>query len=43
MHFLATVFSNAHAFNEDLSQWDVAKVTDTSLSKSICILESEST
>jgi surface protein len=35
--FLATVFADASAFNGDLSQWDVAIVTDMSGSKSIRI------
>jgi surface protein len=37
--FLATAFWQASAFNGDLSQWDVAKVTSMSYSKSISILE----
>jgi surface protein len=45
--FLATVFAvlnfPASAFNGDLSQWDVAKVTDMSYSKSIRILENDLT
>jgi surface protein len=35
--FLATVFSGASAFNGDLNQWDVAKVTTMAASKSIRI------
>ena len=31
--FVATVFAWASAFNGDLNQWDVAKVTDMSYSK----------
>ena len=31
--FFATVFNSASAFNGDLSQWNVAKVTDMSASK----------
>ena len=41
--FFATVFSGASAFNGDLSQWDVAKVTSMSYSKSISILEKDLT
>ena len=41
--FLATVFLSASAFNGDLSQWDVAKVTDMSNSKSIRIFENDLT
>jgi surface protein len=37
----ATVFMNAIAFNGDLNQWDVTKVTDMSSSKSIRILEND--
>ncbi len=37
--FLAKVFSQASAFNSDLSTWDVAKVTTMSNSKSIRILK----
>jgi hypothetical protein len=37
--FLATVFFEASAFNGDLNQWDVAKVTSMHQSKSIHILE----
>ena len=37
--FLATVFYSA--FNGDLNQWDVAKVTDMSVSKSISVLEKD--
>ncbi len=39
--FLATVFESASVFNGDLSQWDVAKVTDMRTSKSISILEKD--
>jgi surface protein len=38
LSFLATVFYHASAFNGDLNQWDVAKVTDMTSSKSIRIL-----
>jgi surface protein len=31
--FFAIVFNDASSFNGDLNQWDVAKVTDMSLSK----------
>ena len=41
--FLATVFYQASAFDGDLSQWDVAKVTDMSASKSIRIVENDLT
>jgi surface protein len=41
--FLATVFSSAYVFNGDLSQWDVATVTDMSESKSICTEENDLT
>jgi surface protein len=41
--FVATVFYQAPAFNGNLNQWDVAKVTDMSQSKSIRILESDLT
>ncbi len=34
----ASVFWGASAFNGDLNQWDVAKVTDMSSSKSIRIV-----
>ena len=37
--FLATVFESASAFNGDLSQWDVTKVTTMYASKLIRILE----
>ncbi len=37
--FLATVFSYNSAFNGDLNQWDVAKVTTMVQSKSIRIVE----
>jgi hypothetical protein len=36
---LATVFYQATAFNGDLHQWDVAKVTAMHYRKSICIVE----
>ena len=39
--FFATVFHSASAFNGDLSQWNVAKVTDMYGSKSISILEKD--
>ncbi len=39
--FLATVFIGAFTFNGDLIQWDVAKVTDMSQSKSIRMLEND--
>ncbi len=39
--FLATVFSDASAFNGDLSQWGVAKVITMAYSKSIRILEND--
>ncbi len=42
-YFLATVFSSASAFNGDLSQWNVAKVTTMAYSKSILILENDVT
>ncbi len=41
--FLATVFVYAKAFNGDLSQWDVAKVTNMKWSKSIRIVENDLT
>ncbi len=41
--FLATVFWGAFAFNGDLNQWDVAKVTTMNRSKSIRILENDLT
>ena len=41
--FLATVFYDASSFNGDLNQWDVAKVTDMSWSKSIRIVENDLT
>jgi surface protein len=41
--FLATVFSFCYEFNGDLKQWDVAKVTDMSGSKSIRIVENDLT
>ena len=37
--FFATVFYEASAFNGDLNQWNVAKVTSMSYSKSISVLE----
>ena len=39
--FLATVFYAASGFNGNLNQWDVAKVTTMSFSKSIRILEND--
>jgi surface protein len=39
LFLLVTVFFYASAFNGDLSQWDVAAVTDMGYSKSIRILE----
>jgi surface protein len=39
--FLATVFHSAYAFNGDVSRWDVAKVTNMGISKSIYIVENE--
>ncbi len=39
--FLATVF--ASAFNGDLNQWDVAKVTTMEASKSVRMLENDLT
>ena len=39
--FFATVFSSASAFNGDLSQWNVASVTNMYASKSISILEKD--
>ena len=41
--FLATVFFDASAFNGDLNQWDVAKVTTMSSSKSTRIVENDLT
>ena len=38
---LATVFYYASAFNGDLNQWDVAKVTSMFESKSLCIVEND--
>jgi surface protein len=35
--FLATVFDRCSAFNGDLNQWDVAKVTTMQISKSVHI------
>ncbi len=35
--FLATVFDRCFAFNGDLNQWDVAKVTTMQISKSVHI------
>ena len=40
--FLATVFSGS-AFNGDLNQWDVAKVTTMDWSKSIRIVKDDLT
>jgi surface protein len=37
--FLVTVFEYAYAFNDDISKWNVAKVTDMSHSKSIRTLK----
>ena len=39
--FFATVFHSASAFNGDLNQWDVAKVTSMYYSKSRSILEKD--
>ncbi len=39
--FFVTVFRSASVFNGDLSQWDVAKVTNMNESKSIIILEKD--
>ncbi len=41
--FLATVFVYASAFNGDLNQWDVAKVTTVEGSKPIRIVENDLT
>ncbi len=41
--FLATVFQSANAFNGDLNQWDVAKVTTMADSKSIRMVENDLT
>ena len=41
--FLATVFRSTNAFNGDLNQWDVAKVTTMAASKSIRIVENDLT
>ena len=41
--FLGTVFADSYDFNGDLSQWDVAKVTSMSESKSIRIVENDLT
>ena len=41
--FLATVFWGASAFDGDLSQWDVASVTDMTGSKSTLIVENDFT
>ncbi len=41
--FLATVFFKVSAFNGDLSQWDVAKVTTLTASKSTRIVENDLT
>ncbi len=43
LFFLATVFDSASAFNRNLTQWDVAKVTYMRSSKSIRILENDLT
>ena len=40
---LATVFHSASAFNGNVNQWDVAKVTTMSYSKSICIVANDLT
>ena len=39
--FLVTVFGFASAFNGDLSQWDVASVTDMNGSKPTRIVEND--
>ncbi len=39
--FLATVFAGASAFNGDLSQWDVASVTNMINSESMLIFEND--
>jgi hypothetical protein len=39
--FLGTVFSAAYAFNGNINQWNVAKVTTMSFSKLICIVEND--
>jgi hypothetical protein len=41
--FLVKVFQNAIAFNGDLSQWDIASVSDMNGSKSILIVENDLT
>jgi hypothetical protein len=41
--FLAKVFQDASAFNGDLNQWDVAKVTLMESSKSIRIVANDLT
>ncbi len=41
--FLAAVFNQASAFNGDLNQWDVAKVTTMQESKPIRIVENDLT
>ncbi len=41
--FLSSVFYRAAAFNGDLNQWDVGKVTDMNSSKSIRIVENDLT
>ncbi len=41
--FLATVFRSAYAFNGDINQWDVAKVTTFYESKRIRIAENDLT
>ena len=39
--FLATVFKSASAFNGDLNNWDVAKVSYMSYSKSLRIVAND--
>ncbi len=41
--FLVTVFDRAVVFNGDLTQWDVASVTTVRTSKSIRVVENQST
>jgi surface protein len=41
--FLATVFQGAAAFNGNINQWDVAKVTTMNISKSMRIAENDLT
>ncbi len=43
LFFLATAFNLASAFNGDVNQWDVAKVTTMYASKSIRIVENDLT